>query len=98
MRYADYPHWIHDREAVLEREAQAQRLEREARAEAQRLEDERLQHRTAREEKMERLKAVAATTPCPACGSREKSFAALLSTGLMARCQDCGLDWQEIDR
>lgn len=94
----NYPNWIRDREAALENAAQRARQEAEHRREAQALEDERFSRQSRREAKLEALRAAAATAPCPACGSPEKSMAMMTSTGLVARCRHCGLDWQEVAR
>lgn len=93
--YNNAPHWIHSREALLQRLSDRRRQDREARRIAQERQDEHYSQMTERERKMEHLKTQAATSPCPTCGCREKAVAALTSKGMMAQCRDCGVTWTE---
>lgn len=101
--YTGRPSWVARGDEALRQEINRQRAQ-EARQESleahEAREGERMLHESQdrRERKLEALRAAAATSPCPACGGLEKSHAILTSTGLVARCRDCGMDWQEISR
>ena len=94
MRRGHYPtpRWIRERETALRQAAEARR--RQERREAMERADEDFSRLSPREEALERLEALAATTPCPMCGDLEKSAAMLTSRALVSRCRSCGWTWE----